>query len=583
MFAADAKLDVGAGFTAFLYGHLNQFANTIAVEHFEWIVFQNSELFIHLEELAGIVARVAKGHLSEVVCSKAEEFGRLGNLIGGYRCAGYFDHCTHKVFDAVVAFGKNSLGSIADDLFLHTHFCKGSGERNHDLGKRFDATGFEVECSFDDGTRLHLGDFGIGIAQAAAPVSEHGVELVKLFHLMFDLLNTQAHHLGHFLLTLIIVRNKLVQWRVEQTYGYGQTFHGFEDAFEVFALNWEQLFEGFSASGLVAGQNHLAHGHNFVAAKEHVLGTAQSDTLCTKATRHTCIMRSVGIGAHVHPRLFVGQLHEFAKIAAELRLAGFDAAFIYLASRAIQRNEVAFVEGDVAHGYCAVLIVNLYGTCARNTAFTHTAGHNSCVAGHTAAGSEDTLSHIHTLEVFGRGFDAHQHNFLTLCRPSFGFVSMEHDLSRGCSGRCGQAFGQHLGLSQSCFVEYGVKQLVETIGFNAQQGFVFADHALLKHFHGNANHRGTCALTVAGLQNPKLTFLNGKLKVLHIAVMVLQFLLKVVEFFVNFRKHFLERGIFGFAFFFADVLQSSPTTRAFEGNFLRGTDTGHYVFTLGIN
>ena len=50
-------------------------------------------------------------------------------------------------------------------------------ERNHDLDVYRNALRLDVHGGLDDGARLHLGDFGVGVAQTAAAVSQHRVEL----------------------------------------------------------------------------------------------------------------------------------------------------------------------------------------------------------------------------------------------------------------------------------------------------------------------------------------------------------------------------------------------------------------------
>ena len=65
--------------------------------------------------------------------------------------------------------------------------------------------------------------------------------------------------------------------------------------------------------------------------------------------------------------------------------------------------------------------------------------------------------------------------------------------------------------------------------------------------------------------------------------MVFQFGLQGIQFFVDFRHSFFHRGIFGYAFFFRNTCTFCPTLRTDFCDLLRGTDTGHNIFTLCVD
>ncbi len=185
-------------------------------------------------------------------------------------------------------------------------------------------------------------------------------------------------------------------------------------------------------------------------------------------------------------------------------------------------------------------IINLKVTGARNTALAHSAGNNSSVRGHAATGGEDTFGYIHPLEVFRRRLDTHQHHFMSFFHPFLGFISMEHNLT-GCSaGRSGKAFSQNPGFLHGGGIKYGVQQFVELGRFAAEQGFLLGKDALFQHVHGDFHHGSTGTLSVTGLQHPQFAILNGKLEVLHIAVVIFKFLLDLDQFLVDGRHCLLK-------------------------------------------
>ena len=85
--AADAQLDVGASLAAQLGSHLHQLANAVLIQTREGIALEDLVLVVAVEELAGVVAAEAEGHLSQVVGAEGEELGFLSDLISGHGSA----------------------------------------------------------------------------------------------------------------------------------------------------------------------------------------------------------------------------------------------------------------------------------------------------------------------------------------------------------------------------------------------------------------------------------------------------------------------------------------------------------------
>ena len=75
---------------------------------------------------------------------------------------------------------------------------------------------------------------------------EHRVELVEFLDALFDLLDGHAHLLGQVLLRGVLVREELVQRRVEEADGGREAFEGLEDAGEVALLVGQELGQGRS-------------------------------------------------------------------------------------------------------------------------------------------------------------------------------------------------------------------------------------------------------------------------------------------------------------------------------------------------
>ena len=67
MFTTDTAFQIRTDSTAFLCSHTYQLTHTILIENLERIYFQNLLFQINRKERSDIVARIAEGHLSQVI------------------------------------------------------------------------------------------------------------------------------------------------------------------------------------------------------------------------------------------------------------------------------------------------------------------------------------------------------------------------------------------------------------------------------------------------------------------------------------------------------------------------------------
>ena len=81
-----------------------------------------------------------------------------------------------------------------------------SDQRDHDLGKDFNAFLRHVTGRFHDRPCLHFADLRIRDRKTAPAVAEHRVELMKSIHFRFDLVGGNAQPLGHLFLPIFRMR-----------------------------------------------------------------------------------------------------------------------------------------------------------------------------------------------------------------------------------------------------------------------------------------------------------------------------------------------------------------------------------------
>jgi len=105
-----------------------------------------------------------------------------------------------------------------------------------------------------------------------------------------------------------------------------------------------------------------------------------------------------------------------------------------------------------------------------------------------------------------------------------------------------------------------MKQLVQGFRFNLEQSLLPGYQAFLHQVDSNLNRSHAGSLAIPGLEHVKLPFLDGKLKILNVAVMLFQPL--------DHRDKLLKNG----RHFLFQILQRSG-----------GPDSGHHILALGVD
>ena len=177
---------------------------------------------------------------------------------------------------------------------------------------------------------LHLSDLRVGNSQTAATVTHHRVELVQGSDDVLDGLNGLALSLSKLLDVSFLGRNELMQRRIQETNGYRTALECFVQASRsrpaAYGSNLSKcsfsLFNG-------VGADHLAECCDSVCLEEHMLGTAEADTLSAELTCLLSVMR-------VYRRwyepsdvlILVSPSHNTAELAGDGSVNGRDDAII---------------------------------------------------------------------------------------------------------------------------------------------------------------------------------------------------------------------------------------------------------------
>ena len=360
----------------------------------------------------------------------------------------------------------------------------------------------QFKSSTQDSTCLHLSYFRICISQTATAVTQHRIVFTQRFYTLLDILQAYTHRISHFLLSLRIMRNKLMQRRIEQTNSHRTTGHCFKDALKVGLLIRKNLSECFTTSFCIFCQNHFAHCFDLFTFEEHMFRTAKTDTYCTKVTCYFRIVRSIRIGTYLQTGIFIREFHQIGKVSGKFGSLSFYLTIIYFACTTVQRNIIAFFQNNAVNFYCTSLIVDVQCSCTGYTTFTHTTSYHSSMRSHTTTSCQDTFGNCHTGQVFRRSLDTYHYHFLSGSMPFGGIISEEYNLT-GCSTRRSRkTASQHFRLFQSRFIEYRVKKFIQFVRFYTHQSSLFINHALTEQVHCDFHHSRTGTFTVTSLQEP---------------------------------------------------------------------------------
>ena len=344
MFAADAELEVGSRRPAPLRRHPDQLADPLYIEADERVPGVDALFDIRTEKARGVVAADAQRGLGQVVGAEREELGRVRDVAGAQRGAGQLDHRADEIVDRRAAFGKDGGGDAIHHRLHQLQLALRRDERDHDFRDGRVAPGRDVERGLEDRARLHLIDLGIGDAQPAAAMAEHRIELVQLGGAAAQRLDLQPGRGGDIGEFAFLVRQELVQRRVEQADGDGQPRHHLEDRGEVAALLGQQLVERDPAALFVGREDHLAHRGDARGVEEHMLGAAQADPLRAELTRGAGVVGCVGVGADLQAANLIGPAHQRAEVARQLGLHGRHRARHHLTGRAVDGERVALAD-----------------------------------------------------------------------------------------------------------------------------------------------------------------------------------------------------------------------------------------------
>ena len=159
-------------------------------------------------------------------------------------------------------------------------------------------------------------------------MTHHWVELVERCDDSLNIFNALALCVSKLLDVLFLSRNKLVERWVKETDCYRTALKCLIKSLKVILLIRKNLLKSsFSLFNCVCA-NHFTECSNSVLFKEHMLCTAETDTLSTKLSCLLSISRSISICTNLKCSELVSPAHDSAECACDCSVNSRDNTII---------------------------------------------------------------------------------------------------------------------------------------------------------------------------------------------------------------------------------------------------------------
>ena len=132
---------------------------------------------------------------------------------------------------------------------------------------------------------------------------------------------------------------------IQETDANGVALESLVQLLEVALLVRQNLSQ--SSLTLLSGvrADHLAECGDSVSLEEHVLGTAQTDTLSAQLTSLLCVGRSISIGTNLQLTELVCPTHDDAEVTGDLSVNSLDDAVVDVTGGTVDGDIVTLGEG----------------------------------------------------------------------------------------------------------------------------------------------------------------------------------------------------------------------------------------------
>ncbi len=223
-----------------------------------------------------------------------------------------------------------------------------------------------------------------------------------------------------------------------------------------------------------------------------------------------------------------------------MRLHKLELSNIHISCRTIQCYVVAFFYDSRVHFEVAILVIDIKFFATDDAALAPASRYNCRMARLAASSGQNALRRMHATDIFRACLFAYQYDFLALRVPFVGSGCIEHD-STGRRTRDGvdalyeEAVLEDRGIR---LIYHWVENTFDIRRLNAHDSLFFSNQLFLYHVDRNSERSDWASLAGPALQHVEFTFLNGKLKILHVLVMTFELCTYITKLLVGLRVTF---------------------------------------------
>src|SRR5581483_3906991 len=207
---------------------------------------------------------------------------------------------------------------------------------------------------------------------------------------------------------------------------------------------------------------------------------------------------------------------------------------------AVQGNPLAFPNGFAVGAHRLRAVVDAHFLRSDNAALPPSAGHHRRVARLPAGGCQNSLRDRHATYILRARFPPDQHDLLASLGPFLGLRRVENRLAHGRTGHGINALRkkdlfERLAIHLS--IDHRVEEAFDVFWLHALSVFLFGDWVLVGHVNGYAEGCGGSPLACTRLEHVKFAVFDGKLHVLHIAIVLFKHYANPLELRVHLRHN----------------------------------------------
>src|SRR5699024_5736948 len=141
--------------------------------------------------------------------------------------------------------------------------------------------------------------------------------LVQAVDDRFDLINCLALSVSQLLDVLFLCRNELVKRRIKETDRNRVALESLIQSLEVSLLIRKDFRKSYFSFFLCLSTDHLTESVDSALTEEHMLCTAESDTLSAKLNSFRSVSRCICICTNLHCSVLVSPVHDASELTCD--------------------------------------------------------------------------------------------------------------------------------------------------------------------------------------------------------------------------------------------------------------------------